>query len=189
MLRGWRLTRHHLHLHSARQKELLLLVLQRVGALNGLAGLLHHVVLHRLGRAGASLVVRHSRGRTLRLLLVVLVKLLNVQTAAALVHVHLPVHRTLDLNRLRPVSLLGVELTAVHSLDVHDVTLVVLPSCAVGRGHDRLAGRVVTEVRLVHQLVVERRINSRVVVLYGLLVVCHAVLVDLRPVFEELVQN
>lgn len=190
VLRGGRLPRHHLHLHRPRQKQLLLLVLQRVGALHWLPRLLHHVVLHRLRRARAHLVVRYARGSPFRLLLVVLVQLLDVEAATALVHVHLPVHRTLNLNRLRPVSLLSVELTAIHSLDVHDITaLVILASCAVRRRHNRLSGRVVAEVRLVHELLVEGRIHGCVIVLDGLLVVLHASLVHLGPVFEQLVQN
>ena len=198
VLRGGRLPSNHLHLHRSRQKKLLLLlllllllILQRVGPLNGcLPRLLHHVVLHSLGRARAHLVVGDARCRPLRLLLVVLVQFLDVQTAAALVHVHLSVHRTLDLDRLRPVSLLCVELTAIHSLYVHDITaLMVLASGAVRRGHDCLPGRIVAEVRLVHQLLVERRVDRGVIILDRLLVVLHARLVHLSPVLEQLVQD
>lgn len=38
-------------------------------------------------------------------------------------HIDVPVHRALNLNRLSPVALLSVELTTVHRLDVHDVAL------------------------------------------------------------------
>jgi len=197
VLRGGRLPSNHLHLHRSRQKKLLLLllllllILQRVGPLNGcLPRLLHHVILHSLGRARAHLVVGDARCRPLRLLLVVLVQFLDVQTATALVHVHLSVHRTLDLDRLRAVSLLCVKLTAIHSLYVHDITaLMVLASCAVRRGHDCLPGRIVAEVRLVHQLLVERRVDRGVIILDRLLVVLHARLVHLSPVLEQLVQD
>ena len=194
VLRGGRLPRNHLHLHSSRQKKLLLLlllILQRVGSLNGcLPRLLHHVVLHSLGRAGAHLVVGDARCRPLRLLLVMLVQFLDVQTATALVHVHLSVHRTLDLDRLRPVSLLCVKLTAIHSLYVHDITaLMVLASGAVRRRHDRLPGRVVAEVGLVHQLLVEGGVDRGVIILDRLLVVLHARLVHLGPVLEQLVED
>ena len=190
VLRGGRLPSNHLHLHRSRQKKLLLLVLQRVGALDRLPRLLHHVVLHRLGRASAHLVVSYAGGCPLRLLLVVLVQFLDVQTATALVHVHLTIHRTFDLNRLRPVSLLCVKLTAIHGLDVHNVTaLVVLARGAVRRRHNRLPSGVVAEVCLVHQLLVERRVHRSVIVLDCLLVVLHTCLVHLGTVLEQLVQN
>ena len=116
-----------------------------------------------------------------------LVKLLDVQTAAALVHVNLPVHWALDLNRLRAVSLLSVELTAVHRIDMHHFSLVVLATGRAVRGRDDgLTSRVITEIRLVHQLLIERRVHVCVVVLDGLLMVS---LVDLGPVLEEFVQD
>lgn len=86
-----------------------------------------------------------------------LVQLLDVQTASTLMHVDLPVHRRLNLNSLRTVSLLSVELTAIHIIDVHHLSLVALaPSRAVGSGYDCLTGWVVAKVRLIHQLFIER---------------------------------
>ena len=52
-----------------------------------------------------------------------LVELVNIQTSATLVHWHVSGHWTFDLYRLGTVTLLGVELTFVHGLDVHNVTL------------------------------------------------------------------
>ena len=52
-----------------------------------------------------------------------LVELVNIQTSATLVHWHVSGHWTIDLYRLGTVTLLGVELTSVHGLDVHNVTL------------------------------------------------------------------
>lgn len=117
-----------------------------------------------------------------------LVKLLDVQTSATLVHLHLSVHWALDLNRLRTVSLLSVELTTVHCVNLHHFSLVVLSAAlasAVGSGDDGLTRRVIAEVRLVHQLLIERRVHVCVVVLDRLRVG----LVDLGPVLEELVQD
>ena len=196
VLSGWRLARDHLHLHRSGQKKLLLillllllllllLVLQRIGALMGRGRLRHHVVLHSLGWA-ALLVVSDARRRPLRLLLVVLVQLLDVQTATALVHVHLRVHWTFNLDGLSAVSLLSVKLTAVHSIDVHHFSLMVLATSRTIRcGDNGLTCWVIAKVCLVHQLFIERRVHVCVVVLDSLLVR----LVDLSSVLEELVQD
>ena len=88
VLSGWRLPR-HLHLHRARQKQLLLLlVLKRVDAVGGhacLRGCLssswsHHIVLKGLGRDSCRgrLVVGHTSGLALWLLVVMLVKFVDV---------------------------------------------------------------------------------------------------------------
>lgn len=72
---------HNLHLHRARQKQLLL-ILDRVDAISARLALdttwSNHVVLHRWGWALAGLVVVHTSGVTLWLLVVVLVQLMNV---------------------------------------------------------------------------------------------------------------
>ena len=57
------------------------------------------------------------------LLVVVLVELVDVEAGAPLVHVHiigagLIVHGRLDLDGLRAVTLLSVQLTTIHGLDV-----------------------------------------------------------------------
>ena len=89
VLSGGRLPR-HLHLHRARQKQLLLLllVLKRVDAVGGhacLRGCLssswsHHIVLKGLGRDSCRgrLVVGHTCGLALWLLVVMLVKFVDV---------------------------------------------------------------------------------------------------------------
>jgi len=88
VLSGWRLPR-HLHLHRARQKQLLLLlVLKRVDAVGGhacLRGCLssswsHHIVLKGLGRDSCRgrLMVGHTSGLALWLLVVMLVKFVDV---------------------------------------------------------------------------------------------------------------
>ena len=80
-----------------------------IGAIDLVKLRLDHVVLQLL--SGLSLVVVHSmrghRGR-LRLRVIVLVELLNVQAATSLVHIHARTNGALDLNRLCPVSLLRV---------------------------------------------------------------------------------
>ena len=87
VLGGRRLPR-HLHLHRARQKQLLLLVLKRVDAVGGhacLRGCLssswsHHIVLKGLGRDSCRgrLMVGHTSGLALWLLVVMLVKFVDV---------------------------------------------------------------------------------------------------------------
>ena len=87
VLGGRRLPR-HLHLHRARQKQLLLLVLKRVDAVGGHACLCsclrssrsHHIVLKGLGwdSCRGRLVVGHTSGLTLWLLVVMLVKFVDV---------------------------------------------------------------------------------------------------------------
>ena len=131
-------------------------------------------------------MVRYALGCLLRLLLVVLVQLLNIQTATTLMHVDLSVHGRLNLDRLCTVSLLRIQLATVHIIDGHQLSLMVLAACgAVGRRNNGLTGWVVAKVRLVHQLLVEGRVHVRVVVLDGLLMG----LADLGPVLEELVEN
>jgi hypothetical protein len=108
------------------------------------------------------------------------------------VHVHVPVHRALYLDRLSPVALLSVKLTAVNRLDLHHITLLAMAAASiVGRGDDCLSGRVETEVGLVHQLIIERRVDRCVIVLdsLGVVVVVVASLINLGSVFEQLVQN
>lgn len=168
MLSGWRFACDHLHLHRSRQEQLLLLllllrllgllslVLDRVGTLVGRSWLRHHVVLHSLWRSIRHLVVGNACCGTLWLLLVVLIEFLNVQTAAALVHMDLCVHGALDLNRLCPVPLLSVQLAAIHRINMHHFTaLMILASRSVGCRDNGLASRIVAKVRLVHQLFVE----------------------------------
>ena len=103
----------------------------------------------------AGLVVRYAcRGPTFRFLMIVLIQLVDVQAASTLVHVHVRVYRRLNLDGLSSVSLLGIQLTPVHGLDVHDVTLLVSRGVVRG-GYNGLSGRIKTEVCLVHQLFVE----------------------------------
>ncbi len=104
-------------------------------------------------------------------------------------HVHISIHRALDLDRLCSVPLLGVEFTAVNRLDLHHLTLLaMLSACVVRRGDDGLSLRVETEIRLVHKLIIERRVYSCVVVLDSLGTVVTS-LVDLCPVFEQFIEN
>ena len=104
-------------------------------------------------------------------------------------HVHVSVHRALDLDRLRSVPLLGIEFMAVNRLDLHHLTLLaMLATCVVRRRDDGLSLRVETEIRLVHKLVIERRVYRCVVVLDSLSAVVTS-LVDLCPVFEQFIEN
>jgi hypothetical protein len=113
----------------------------------------------------------------------------DVQASAALVHVHVSAHRTLDLDGLRAVTLLGVELASIHRLDVHHVTLGVnTTGVAVGCRDDCAASRVEAEVRLVHQLFVEAGVDGSVVV-GGDGVVLIVLWVDLSAVLEEFVED
>ena len=83
------------------------------------------------------------------------------------------------------VSFLRVQLTTIHLLYLHHVTLRMLPAGVVRRGDDCLPRWVEAKVRLVHQLVVETRVYVRVVVLYRLVV---DVLLRLA-VLEQFVQD
>ena len=118
--------------------------------------------------------------------MVVLVQLLNIQTSISLVHIDVAVDGALNLNSLRTVALLGVKLAAVHRLYVHDIALRVLTTRVIGRRDDGLAGRIETEVRLVHQLLVETRVDLRVVVLNSLVAL---VLPFGSAILEQLVQD
>lgn len=178
-----RLPSHHLHLHGPRQKQLLLLllVLERVHPLR-LAS--NDVVLQ-----GVPVWVVHTNPcgwnrRPFRLLVVVLVQLVDVQAAPALVHVHVSSHGTLDLDRLRAVTLLRVQLAAVNGLDLHHVALWVHSRRVVRRGNDGAAGRVEPEVSLVHQLLVEARVHGSVVVLNRCVVVVPTRRVDLGSILK-----
>jgi hypothetical protein len=78
VLSGWRLPGHHLHLHSARQKQLLL-VLERVDSLG--RSLCRAAYYVRLNLNLLRVMVRQALGRhrsPLRLLVVVLVELVDV---------------------------------------------------------------------------------------------------------------
>lgn len=146
-----------------------------VGAVTLVKLRLDHVVLQLLSRLGLVVVdpMRGHRGR-LWLRVVVLVKLLDVQAAASLVHVHASAHGALDLNCLCPVSLLRVQLAAVPSsnrFDCHNFSLVVARGVAVRGRHDGLSRWVEAEVGLVHQLLVEGGVDCGVVVGDGVLVV------------------
>ena len=105
-------------------------------------------------------------------------------------HIHIAIHRALYLDGLRAVSLLRVQLTTVHLLYLHHVTLRVLSTGVIRRGDDCLPRRVETEVGLVHQLLVEARVDRGVIVGDRLVVVMGGrTLVDLGAVLEELVQD
>ena len=110
--------------------------------------------------------------------MVVLVKLMDVEAASALVHVHTRVHWALNLNGLGSVAFLRVQLAPVtadvHWLDRHHVSLhvvTVVARCVVRGGHDCLASWVESKVGLVHQLLVEGGVHIGVVVGDGVLVV------------------
>ena len=88
------------------------------------------------------------------------------------------------MDGLGPVTLLSVQLTTIHRLNIQDATIATLVTRAVVRGgNDGLAGWVEAKVRLVHQLVIEARVDIRVVVLDGLSVLC-CCRVHLCTVFE-----
>jgi len=97
------------------------------------------------------------------------------------VHVHAIVDGALDLNRLSAVALLGVQLSTVSHigdrLDEHHVVVllpvvrVVVSAVRVGRRNDGLALRIEAKVGLVHQLLVERRVDHGVVLALCILVV------------------
>ena len=68
-----------------------------------------------------------------RLLMIVLVELVDVQTATSLMHVDIGspggavvTHWRLDLDGLRTIAFLSVQLTSIHRLDVHDATVTAL---------------------------------------------------------------
>ena len=125
--------------------------------------------------------------------MVMLVKLVDVQTATTLVHINigsvLVVHRLLNLDGLRSVAFLSVQLTSIHRLNIQDAAVAtLLTGAVVGRGDDGLPRWVEAKVRLVHQLVVEARVHVRVVVLYRLIVDI-LLRVDALPILEKFVQD
>ena len=125
--------------------------------------------------------------------MVVLVQLVDVQTATSLVHVDigtvLVVHWRLNLDGLRAIAFLSVQLTSIHRLDIQDSTITaLLTSAVVGSGNNCLPRWVEAKVRLVHQLVVEARVHVRVVVLYRLIVDI-LLRVDALPILEQFVQD
>ena len=139
-----------------------------IGAIDLVKLRLDHVVLQLL--SGLRLVVVHSvRGHSssFRLRMVVLVQFLNVKASSTLMHVHtLIAHGALDLDSLGSVTFLGVQLPSVtaHWLDRHDLTLVVAGSIIVRGRNNGLSCWVETEVCLVHELLVEGRVDGGVVV-------------------------
>ena len=114
-----------------------------------------HLLLLSL-RLLARMVVANASAwdaRALRLLMVVLVELMDVQTATALVHMHIRANWALDLYRLRAVTLLSVQLAAIHRLNLHHVSTLRVHSGGVVRsGHNGASSRVEAEVCLVHEL-------------------------------------
>lgn len=74
---------------------------------------------------------------------------------------------------------------------MHDITLAtVLSTSIIRRGNDSLSSWVESKVSLIHQLLVETRIDIRVVICDGLVILMIATLVvDLSPILEELVQD
>ena len=209
VLGGWRLALDDLHLHRARQEQLLAVLLLRL--LLGLAlDRVGDALVHSLWTRGHSLVSGHwhndlrgnlrrvdhvmvrcaGGGRLWRLLVVVLIQLMDVQTISSLVHTDistvLVVHRRLDLDGLRSIAFLSVQLASIHRLNIQDAAVTaLLTRSVVGRGDDCLPRWVEAKVRLVHQLVVETRVYVRVVVLYRLVV---DVLLRLA-VLEQFVQD
>lgn len=125
------------------------------------------------------------------LLVVVLVQFMNVETAATLVHVDsvVAIDGTLYLYGLCSVPLLSVQLASVHGLNVHEVALTTVCTARVVRGrHDGLASRVEPKVGLVHQLLVETRVNRCVVIVHCLVcVVGPRSCIHLRPVLKQFV--
>ena len=105
-------------------------------------------------------------------------------------HIDITIHRALNLNSLSAVSFLRVQLTTVHLFYLHHVTLRMLPAGVIRRRHNCLPSRIETEVSLVHELLVEARVNGGVIVGDSLIVVVSScTLVHLGAVLEELVQD
>ena len=117
------------------------------------------------------MVADASHGRAFWLLVVVLIELVDIQTASSLMHVNGAVHRTVDLNRLRSIPLLRVQLTPIHRLYLHHIVAlwVTRPLHIIRRGYDGLPRRIEAKVSLIHELLIETRIDRRVVVLNGLI--------------------
>ena len=86
-------------------------------------------------------------------------------------HVNVGVHRTLDLYRLSSIPLLCVQLTPIHRLYLHHIVAlwVTRPLHIIRRGYDGLPRRIEAKVSLIHELLIETRIDRRVVVLNGLI--------------------
>ena len=61
-------------------------------------------------------------------------------------HIDITIHGTLHLDGLCAVSFLRVQLTTVHLLDLHHITLRMLPAGVVRRRDDCLPGGIETKV-------------------------------------------
>ena len=104
-------------------------------------------------------------------------------------HVHVSVHRALNLDRLSSVPLLGVKFPAVDWLNLHHIALLAMTSASVvGRGYNGLSLRIETEIGLVHKLIIERRVYRCVVILDSLCTVVTA-LVYLGPILKQFVED
>ena len=105
-------------------------------------------------------------------------------------HIDITIHGALHLDGLSAVSFLRVQLTTVHLLYLHHVTLRMLPAGVIRCGDNSLPGRVETKVGLIHELLIETRVNGGVIVGDSLIVVVSSrTLVHLGTVLEELVQD
>ena len=102
-------------------------------------------------------------------------------------HVDVCIHWTVYLDRLSSVPLLSVKFTSVHRLYLHHVVTLWVPRALriIRRGYDGLPRWVEAKVCLIHQLLVETRIDRGVIVSYGLIGRRSCVGVDLlRPILE-----
>ena len=105
-------------------------------------------------------------------------------------HIDITIHGALHLDGLSAVSFLRVQLTTVHLLYLHHVTLRMLPAGVIRRRDNSLPGRVETKVGLIHELLVKARVDGGVIVGDSLIVVVSSrALIHLGAVLEELVQD
>jgi hypothetical protein len=115
------------------------------------------------------------------------IQLLYIEASPALVHINAVANRAFDLNGLRAVAFLSVQLTTVPHIrdrvNEHHGSLIFGVCRVVWRRHDGLACRVESKVGLVHQLLIERGV-------YGLVVVGGDVDThNFVAVFEKFVQD
>lgn len=115
-------------------------------------------------------------------------------------HINLAINIVLlNLNRLGTIALLGVEFASVHGLDVHHIfTALVLTTCIVRCRDNGLPSGIEAKVCLIHELLIEARVDSRIVVRHGLhlllllLVLLLLVVLVVAPIatlLEQFVQN
>lgn len=196
VLRNGCLPSNHLHFHGARQEQLLAFLVVRFAVdrcsliyptpwrSNKIVLQMHDGSVAYCAILDAVYISYSSALIRFRLGMIMLVQLVYVERVAALVHVYgaTHIHRTLNLDGLRAVSLLSVQSTPLtphrHWLYLDHFAANVARLCnrglVVGRlaaGDNSLSCGIKAKIGLIHELIVERWVDRGVVVLNSMPIV------------------